>query len=218
MQSFGNSHNVLLGSPHQDVLVTAHYDTARRNMINAKMYYDAAVFHTLARLPLFTLNAFCAFSANPNNRNDNTSGVLAVAEILRAAGGGGILFDNEEGGRAGSLLLMKKRPEFRKKLYINIDSIGSGDCFAVIYQKAEKAYAEALAKCFSAEVSCDRENEARYSSDGDFLQRAITIAAFKKDSFGKRYINDIHTPKDTCLRFENIQIVAQAVSAFLKQF
>ena len=79
--------------------------------------------------------------ANPNNVNDNTSGVAAVMETMarmpkeQREKAAFILFDNEEKGRLGSRAFAAANPKIKKQtLLINMDCVGVGEHILVIGQ------------------------------------------------------------------------------------
>lgn len=215
MDRIGSARNIVIGNlDTAEYIVTAHYDTARNAVLNCKLYYDKSRRKNAARMFLLILSAFLSVRTNTVSANDNTSGIVAVRDILsRCDNAAAILFDNEEGGYSGSMAFTKKRKNYRNKRMINLDCIGVGGSFAVIYNNGEEAFGKALYNCFdsAADVTCDRADASRYSSDGDDLKHAVTVAAFKRDKKGNRYIDDIHTKRDTQIDMNCVAAVCDAV-------
>ena len=87
--------------------------------------------------------------ANPNNVNDNTSGVAALLETMarmpkeQREKAAFILFDNEEKGRLGSRAFAAANPKIKKQtLLINMDCVGVGEHILVIGKNYARAKAE----------------------------------------------------------------------------
>ena len=169
---------------------------------------------------------------NPNNHNDNTSGVslvLTLAEKLpanQAEKVAFILFDNEEKGKKGSKAYVKDHKEtMEEKFLLNFDCVANGDNILFAYmEKAESSEEYALLqKVFATE---ETEKEGFYThfypikatdsnSDHKSFPKGIGCMAYKKSKKGLLYTPYIHTPKDVVAKNENIEFLAARMQEFL---
>lgn len=148
--------------------------------------------------------------ANPNNANDNTSGVAAVMELMAAlpeekrAKAAFILFDDEEKGMMGSSAYAKEHKQVKKdKLLINMDCVGVGETilfFAPKKARALPAY-EALQASMASQSSRLTEffplEKSMYPSDQAQFKHGIAVCACKKQKWIGYYCSRIHTKGDT---------------------
>lgn len=134
------------------------------------------------------LGAFCAFP-NKNNYNDNTSGVVALLNVLDELGTKRIayvLFDNEEWGMLGSRGFLKAYGEdMQKKLLFNLDCVGEGDHIlfmlpSSLYQSPQKDTLEAcMAKAANEQkklYAIDLQ-QAFYPSDQKGFAQGIAVCS-----------------------------------------
>ncbi len=166
--------------------------------------------------------------ANKHTVNDNTSGVITLVELLSSMSTeelescAFVFFDNEEKGLLGSAFFAKKhKKEMKNKVLINFDCVSDGDHIMVIpSKKAYPAYAEKLSTAFKQfegkgkTVLVEKPDWVYYPSDQGNFKQSVGVAAFKKCKLGL-YMDRIHTPKDTVMEEENIELIVSASKAFL---
>ena len=166
------------------------------------------------------LYVFLLGPANPHTVNDNTSGVLTLAEAIRRmseeerANCAFVFFDHEESGLFGSAFFASRHKKAMKnKLLVNFDCVSDGDTFLFVQSgKARKAYGEALRAAFAPadgkEVCMESTWSAFYPSDQMNFPVAVGAAAMQRKKLLGLYMGRIHTPKDTVLQEENIAFLA----------
>lgn len=165
---------------------------------------------------------------NPNNYNDNTSGVaavLSIAERLNEQQRGEvafILFDNEEKGKKGSKAYCKDHKDAMKdRLLVNFDCVGNGEHIVFIAMKEAEGRSEyrMLQESF-------RGNDAfrtyfypikgsESNSDYKNFPCGIGCMACRKSQKGVLYTPHIHTPKDTVASNENIAFIAGGMCSMI---
>lgn len=161
---------------------------------------------------------------NPNNYNDNTSGVAAVLSIAERlndrerAETAFILFDNEEKGKKGSKAYYKDHKDAMKdRLLVNFDCVGNGENIVFIAMKEAEKRAEyqTMQECFR-----DRGGFHTYfypikgsesNSDYKNFPCGIGCMACRRSRGGVLYTPYIHTPKDTVASNENIVFIADGM-------
>lgn len=163
--------------------------------------------------------------ANPNNANDNTSGVMALVQIaltLPAEKRGEValvFFDNEELGLVGSGAFRRRHGPLPGKLLLNFDCVANGDTLLFVQPGAcrrDKALGERLARAFSPEanrlphktVMIDRSPFSFYPSDQMHFKRGIGVAALLRAPLVGLYLNRIHTARDVVFDEDNILLLA----------
>lgn len=183
----------------------------------------------LAYLVIYYALFFLMYRAfkNPNNHNDNTSGVAAVlssldelnAEQLNDAAF--ILFDNEEKGKKGSKAYCKDHKDAMKdKLIVNFDCVGNGENIIFIaMKKAEQhqLYAklkESFADSDGYKVYFYPVKGSESNSDYKNFPCGVGCMACKRTKDGLFYTPYIHTPKDTVAKEENIQYLTKGMREF----
>src|SRR6056297_684500 len=157
---------------------------------------------------LFWLSFITLLIPNPNNRNDNTSGVvtlLALAEKLshhehlkeRVKF---VFFDNEELGLLGSFMQAKKwkKRQFsvKTKKFVTVDCVGRGEVPVIIYHKKDKI-AKKLKEIFTANSQQARSIRLPFYPLSDNYvwgsSGAVTISWMDKTVIpGGYYIRNIH--------------------------
>lgn len=154
--------------------------------------------------------------ANEHTANDNTSGVIALVEMLKDEEIGDnvccIFFDNEELGLLGSAEFARKhKKELNDKTLINIDCIGDGDHIMLILSKSELKNSEAIERAFPStgkkNVIITKSSNTIYPSDQANFKNHIGVAAFKKNRLLGYYLDKVHTAKDVNCDEENIRLV-----------
>ena len=164
---------------------------------------------------------------NPNTANDNTSGVLALCELMalipeeEKAKCAFVFFDNEENGLLGSAFFAKlHKKEMSEKLLINLDCVGDGDNIMFVISKKASVYKEKLAACFhsteSKTVLFEKSTSAFYPSDQANFKTTFAVAALLKKPIVGYYMNKIHTPKDTVCEEENLRFICEGFAEFVK--
>ncbi len=167
--------------------------------------------------------------ANPNTYNDNTSGVVALIEMLEKMDEdirskcAFVFFDHEEMGMVGSSAFAQMHKEAAKNTpMINIDCIGEGEHLLLsvkrAFRKDEKAD-NALRNAFKM-GSVLNVNAAGtvYPSDQSSFTKAVGTATLKKKKLIGYYMDRIHTSKDTVLEEKNIERVTGGMIDFAKEY
>ena len=159
---------------------------------------------------------------NKNNKNDNTSGVATVLNILEHNQGkdiAAILFDNEEKGLLGSKAYNEKyKDELTKKLVLNFDCVGLGDnIIFIVKNDAEKLDEYKIIKeNFKEDKVFKVHHFPLKGSSGNSDYKSFkcgvgVMACLKHKSIGF-YTSRIHTNKDTLAYPENIEYITKQVT------
>ncbi len=164
---------------------------------------------------------------NPNNFNDNTSGVAAILSILMAQDAGCIeniafiLFDNEEKGKKGSKAYMSDHfKEMQHKFVLNFDCIANGEHLVFIaMEKAEtRAEYELLQKSFCSNETFQTHfypsKTSNSNSDHKNFPCGVGCEACKQTKGGMLYTPLIHTAKDVVAKKENIDFITGCIQRF----
>lgn len=191
------------------------------------VFWDLFISLALVFLLLYLL---MAGPANPNNANDNTSGVLTLLEAAFSLPAGQredfalVFFDNEELGLLGSAHFAKKFALAPGATLLNFDCVGNGDTLLFVQPKACRADAalqNKLAGAFKSEgpkqVSMKHRPFTLYPSDQKHFKRGIAVAALRRAPVVGLYVNRIHTAKDTLLQQENILFLSQGIANLAQQ-
>ena len=168
---------------------------------------------------------------NPNNYNDNTSGValiLGLQESLRPEQAGDvafILFDNEEKGKKGSKAYFNDYKEaMESKFLINFDCVANGN--HVLFAAMEKAEGtlewKMLQEVFSAEMAekagfathFHSMKDTKANSDQKSFPCGVGCMAYKRTKKGLLYTPYIHTPKDVVADNKNIEFLKKQMVRF----
>ena len=166
--------------------------------------------------------------ANPNNANDNTSGVVTVLEIARTLPENQrhkvcfVLFDLEEAGLLGSASYYKKHKKAaRNQLVLNLDCVGDGDHLMMFPTKTLKKDRKKLTSLYKAcgyfgkkSLLVHEKGFSYYPSDQKHFPYGVGICALNKKK-KTLYLSRIHTPKDTVLDETNVNILRAAISSFI---
>lgn len=168
--------------------------------------------------------------ANPTTMNDNTSGVVALIELMTSmpeeirARCAFVFFDNEELGMLGSSAFRKKHGKRLQTVpLINMDCVGDGDTLLMASSKAfradEKLYA-ALRQSFEERgpVLDVKLETTVYPSDQSGFKKSMAIAALKKSRAVGYYMDRIHTTRDTVLREDNIDRLASGLTRMAQDY
>lgn len=167
---------------------------------------------------------------NPNNRNDNTSGVLSLLALADAMAGDEelrgkccfVFFDNEEWGLLGSSGFAswgkKQGIDWKKVKMINFDCVGYGDVLTFASTK-KTAVAEALAAaCQEAGMNPVRKHSKMvFLSDHANFPNSVMVSYTLHSACGPLYLPLIHTSKDTVCDVDQINALTDRVYGFVKQ-
>lgn len=166
--------------------------------------------------------------ANPQNANDNTSGVIAVLEIAKTLPENQrhkacfVLFDLEEAGLIGSASYRKKhKKEIRNQIVLNLDCVSDGDQLRMFPTKQLKKDRKKLTSLYKVcgyfgnrSLLIHEKGFSVYPSDQKNFPYGVGICALRKSKFGL-YISRIHTPKDTVFEETNINILRAALTTYI---
>lgn len=185
------------------------------------------ILSEISMLILFYLFYLCF--TNKNNYNDNTSGVVAVMEILLSLSETErkntlfILFDNEEKGLLGSMGFSQSLGKKFKGTVFNFDCIGDGSHIVALAKKSAYKAHQTLSSYFSIKYEHTFILKKRtwktilFMSDDANFNNSICFAAFKKKPFIGRYVDKIHTNMDKKLNQNNIVFITTAIIAYIKK-
>ena len=166
--------------------------------------------------------------ANKHNRNDNTSGVVTVLEMMRSVPEMHrdkvcfVLFDLEEAGLVGSAAYRKayKQPT-EHQLVLNLDCVGDGDHLLMIPTSKLKKDAQRMAKLAgicgdmgAKDLNLRDKGFSVYPSDQKNFPLGVGICALRKGLFGL-YMSRIHTRRDTVLEETNVNILRAALTSLI---
>lgn len=166
---------------------------------------------------------------NPNNANDNTSGVVTVLEIMRTLPQMHrnrvcfVLFDLEELGLIGSASYRKAHKEAtEKQIVLNLDCIGDGDeiwFFPSKKLKQDSALMQKLIRCSGwfgqKQILIRDKGFASYPSDHQHFPLSAGIGAFHNKKGVGPYLTRIHTEQDTILDETNVNILRACISTLI---
>ncbi len=183
-------------------------------------------FGVFLLLMLLQLNGF----ANRNNVNDNTSGVAALLETMalipadRRDRVAFILFDNMEKGRRGSKAYARDHLEMQyTRFVISLDSVGVGEVMLVSAPTLAKQMAPymALKKVMQPRNGLEPRFYSSMSTrgNGDFrsFKCGVGITAYEESAGIGLCLGDLHTARDTRADQNNIEYLAQTLSALAEQ-
>lgn len=167
---------------------------------------------------------------NPNNFNDNTSGVATVLSIIEGLEESErekvafILFDNEEKGKKGSAAYFKDhKNEMTGRFLVNFDCVANGENILFIAQKSaleNEAYSHLKAAFEGADafnVDFCTYKEADSNSDHKNFPAGVGCVACKQSRSGVLYTPYIHTPSDTVANNVNIDFLTKKSICFVQK-
>ena len=209
--------------------MTMHY--------NATSSYDPEFLTSLgvvvffySLLLLLAISYFMAYNgpANKNNANDNTSGVVAVLEILQSLPENQrhkvcfVLFDRNETGLQGSALHSKKyMGALQGQLVLNLSCVGNGDHIFLFLTKKLTQNIPLLTSVYKCcgyfgpkSILVHEKRSPIHPDDHKNFPNAVGISAFHQGKFG-HYIDRIHTPKDTVLDITNVNLLRAAIISLI---
>ena len=167
---------------------------------------------------------------NPNNYNDNTSGVATVLSVIDKLSHDEInnvafiLFDNEEKGKKGSLSYFKDhKDEMNEKFLLNFDCVGNGDNVIFVANKNAMSMNEfdILKKSFPTDegylLHFLNYKEAQSNSDHKSFPCGVACVVCKKTKGGLLYTPHIHTPQDVVVDNGNIDYLSKNTCQFVRK-
>lgn len=180
-------------------------------------------------LLLIVLTSNYVGPTNEHTANDNTSGVIAINEMVfdlkeDLDDAAFVLFDNEEKGLLGSAHFAKMHQKLLKdKIIINLDCIANGDHILVLPDKKSaknKQLQEVLKKSFlqapdEKELLIDRASF--FPSDQMNFKNNIGVVAAQHSSVWGYYLTDIHTSKDQKFEKENIDYITHSLKNLVRE-
>lgn len=166
--------------------------------------------------------------ANKSNANDNTSGVVTVLEMLRTMPENQrhkvcfVLFDLEEAGLIGSSSYRKAHKKATDhQLVLNLDCVGDGDHIRMFPTKKLLKDRKRCTSLYKAcgffgkkEILVHEKGFSAFPSDQMQFPWGVGICALNKGKPGL-YAGRIHTPKDTVLDVNNVNILRAALTSFI---
>ena len=169
--------------------------------------------------------------ANPNNANDNTSGVVTLLEIAKSLPQEQrskvcfVLFDMEELGLIGSKSYRNAHKiETDRQIILNLDCVGDGDHLMVFPTKKLLQNSEMMAFLWKLNdsgkeksINVHSTGFSVYPSDQRNFPYGAGIAAFKSKKGIGLYCDKIHTAKDTWLDENNVNMLRDRIIAAITE-
>lgn len=165
---------------------------------------------------------------NPNNFNDNTSGVSVLLSLVKeleaehAKDVAFILFDNEEKGKKGSKAYVKDHKEaMQEKFLVNFDCVANGEnvVFVAMDGAEKKEEYKLLQESFTSNETYQAffypAKTSESNSDYKNFPCGVGCMACKKTKRGMLYTPGIHTPKDIVAKNENIEYITDGMKNFI---
>lgn len=172
---------------------------------------------------------FMLGAPNKHTANDNTSGVIALCELLemltpeQRARTVFVFFDNEEYGLFGSAYYRKiHKKRLKDLLLINLDCISDGDHLLLVQSgPAQKKY-EALFKTSFPDTEkktfyFEKSSNTFYPSDQMNFPVTLAIAAMNRKAFIGFYMDKIHTKHDVVFDRTNIECICEGIRTLIEQ-
>jgi hypothetical protein len=195
------------------------------------LHVDPFIAYVLSLIVLFGSITWVFMLGTPNKHtaNDNTSGVVALCELMASLpeeqrkACAFVFFDNEENGLFGSSFFAKLHAkEMREKLLINLDCVGDGDNIMLVTSKQAAHLSPILKSAFPEETGkhplFESSSSAFYPSDQINFKKTVAVAALKKNKLLGYYMDRIHTKKDTVCDERNIEYLCRGFSEFLENY
>lgn len=163
--------------------------------------------------------------ANPNNANDNTSGVLGVLSIIQVLPKelhnkvAFVLFDNEEWGLLGSSSLSKviRRDKIQ---VINLDCIGLGEYYGIsgTQNKLTMLLLDSL-KNVVGENLVKKLKKLSYPSDHVPFKNSCSLFVYSKALITRSIsLKNYHSPKDKVIDLNKINTISNVINNTVKNF
>lgn len=193
--------------------------------ISGKFWLGSAIGYLLI---IAILASMLIGPSNPSNANDNTSGVIAVLEMLRTMPENQrkkvcfVLFDLEETGMIGSSSYRKRHKcATDRQLVLYLDCVGDGDCLRMFPTNALRKDRKKLTSLYKAcgyfgrkSLLVVEKGKFLYPSDQMLFPYGVGICALRNSKFGL-CLGKINTPKDAVLDHTNINILRAALTTFI---
>ena len=187
------------------------------------LWEDAPLWAAMA--VTYAVLIFCIWwimdgKANRHTANDNTSGTLTLIEIALTLPEELrqkvciVFFDNEEKGLFGSAAFAKMHSAAKKNaVCVNFDCVSDGD-YIQFYPSKEVKKDEAFLRLMEESFKARGEKKTEvvrsfgfYPSDQTQFKKGVGVCALKKKPLIGYYMDRIHTPKDTVLEQENLELL-----------
>jgi len=169
---------------------------------------------------------------NPNNKNDNTSGVATLLDIAEKISKNPdlktklkfVFFDNEELGLLGSLMQRNKWKkegfDVSNKKFISIDCVAHGEIPVILYQKNPEI-ANQLSNAFFQNDTLSKVVRLPFYPVSDnyaFGKYGAANISWMNKSWipGGYYIKNVHSPRDNYVDYDKIEIISDSVIDFIK--
>lgn len=165
---------------------------------------------------------------NKHTANDNTSGVIALCELLanltdeQKSQTAIVFFDNEEYGLLGSGYFRKTHKKRVKDFFlINLDCISDGDHLLLVANKtARKRYEELIRESFkntsTKEFHFEKSETTFYPSDQMNFPVHMAISSMNRKPFVGYYMDKIHTKHDKVFDRTNIECICDGIQSFIQ--
>lgn len=222
--NFITPRNLLIYLLYQLIIVIPMFALAiGAEMLVLVLWEDAPLWAAMAAT--YAVLIFCiwwmmAGAANRHTANDNTSGTLTLIEIaltlpLELRDKVCIVFfDNEEKGLFGSSAFAKMHKEAKKNaVCVNFDCVSDGD-YVQFYPSKEVKKDETFLRLMEESFVARGEKKTEvvrsfgfYPSDQTQFKKGVGVCALKKKTLIGYYMDRIHTPKDTVLEKENLELL-----------
>jgi len=195
------------------------------------LLYDLSMQETmLIFLTLYYALYFGLFrgAKNPNNFNDNTSGVAVILSVVASLNAeqakevAFILFDNEEKGKKGSKAYFNDHKDVMKdKFLVNFDCVANGEhvVFVAMEEAQKKEDYERLQKSFAPNETYQTyfypAKTSESNSDYKNFPCGVGCMACRQTKGGMLYTPYIHTAKDVAAKQENITFISDCMMKFI---
>ena len=177
---------------------------------NQPGFWEQAMPHIIPIITSVALYALTFLVPNPNNANDNTSGVLGVLHtamllrrLNRADDVAFVLFNLEELGLIGSTHF-RETHKGAKFFLINYDMLGVGEIPLLGYRNNKsRRLARTLAD--THEGKAKHSSFFTYASDNTVFDNSLLVAGVSRSMFGATYAPGIHLPWDSKVDYQLIE-------------
>ncbi|MCL2194948.1 MAG: M28 family peptidase [Oscillospiraceae bacterium] len=236
------SRNLVVGNPDAPLVFTAHYDTPGRTgflMLGSRLWGAvgsqiallAAVFLITVVIGFFNvpwlgllitpLMLVPFFLKNKQNRNDNTSGVLAVFRMVELLADSPlrdncafVLFDHEEVGLLGSQGFARQH---NRGTVINFDCVGTGDVLAVMARKKQQPLQAHMMQFLQSrgEEPAKINSILLGSSDHAHFNNAVSLLYYQRSRLGPLALGNVHSRRDTVCELAKITRLCDLMLAYV---
>ena len=190
------------------------------NVLSVKIFFTIFFTFTIFWMLIYL---FMLCFKNKHNKNDNTSGVATIMNLVNHCHSDKIafvLFDNEEKGLLGSKA-MNSKYELNDKLVINFDCVGVGD--HIIFIAKQMAIKHELYEKLVSNIQSNQDFKvvffpiegSKSSSDYKSFECGIGVMACKCKN-NVYYTSKIHTNSDNEAYNENIEFLVENMLEFIK--